>query len=328
MFNVSKNQIVVVTEPHTFVTYEAPSYTFVWLEDFKKHCDQPDVVKSADQAGDSHTADLGRTKYKVYRNERDANGRNQKVLTSDNAHVAVEQEHCDIAFYWDKPTIKKVVEKVVEKMRWDASKQYDNTREFINTLLTKKDIPKKSVLVRLENTPGRCETNSFLAYVPVEGYYISSPVWKDSPYRNEGYNLLFTINNVKTESTPTFVMKHKMSGGVFNNGGVEWKIEGNDTPFYLHNIMYHMLPSTTRYQLASCREEVKTRTWRYAHEHGEEENQVKVLRVDDVLLSDLALHPDRKAFKEQLVMKVFHPDRVARLVGDNWGTEESWLNQV
>ena len=343
MFNVSKNQVVITTAPRIFKTHEAPNSTWVWLEDYTAYCDLPDVVKSAEGANVAHGAELGRTKYKVYRYGRDENGRYQNTLTSDNTYVAVVQESRDTAFYWDKPAIKKVIEKVKEEMKemldevvsYQSHTKYKHSREFIKKLLThKKSLPAKSVLVLLENEPGKCEEYSFKGYVPVEGFYVSPPIFTNEALYSEGYTLRITINNKKTELCTTFLQKKKLESGVapFVSSGVMWRVEGDTTNSYLHNVMREKTPAT-QWHLAECEWVVKTRTWRYKHETARDEDEwrhdtVKVLRVCDTLLSSLATDPKRMDFKEQLVMKVFHPDRVARLVGDNWGTGESWLNQI
>ena len=327
---VHHSKIVLTTAPQTTTEWQNPNSTLVWLEDFQKHCDQTDVVKSADEAGDSLSVNIGRTKYKAYRKVV-VNGVRADVLTSDNKYIELSM-YGRYLYVLDKPAITRVVQRVanlvegrleVEFPPTTIYNKYQNFRTLISQLLTYKDFQNKSVLVALENTPGKREQSTFQAYVPVEGYYVSTPVFKETAY--EGYDMQSTINNEKTEQCTTFLHKHRMN----NLGGIKFKVEGSDN-YLVRNSITATLPPATRYQLADCERTTFTRKWKYLHEREieKEGTTVRIQRVYDTLLSSLAKDPERLSFKEQLVMNVFHPDRVARFMGDTWGIEESWLNQI
>jgi hypothetical protein len=338
---ISKSDIIQVTpvskmdykcEYKTAFTY--PSW--VLLENHKKHWDEKDCVVSAQEADEAVCLQKGRTKHKMYRRVVIA-GRPELVLVNDNSYVEFVVGGQIVAYVWDKPAVKKLIEKALENFHKSVEKSpYPNEdpykdpvqmafhfgRDFIVYCREYSSFPPGAVIVRLENPPMKVETFKIRAYVPIEGYWVSHPSFKTLPYG--GYSLEFLINNTKTENCHQFLEKHQMTnGGALGNAGhIHYRPEGVSDfvpTYYLRFIDAFFTSTATNHQLSDCVWKIEKK------EYHPPTETVRVLQTSkDMPLTDLK----RNEFKEELVMKVFRPDRVARFMGDTWGTEESWLNQI
>lgn len=356
---VSKNEIVPVKATSFQKNYQHPEHTWVWAEDYLKHWMNNNAVKSAKDAGHNLLPQVGRTKYKVYRYCHLT--KKPDVLTSDNSYVEQDFNGKAVAYYWDKKAIKKLVDEAIESYnkenkqvpaRRSVMNEYEQTNLLIRELVRKRscgELPEKSVLVRLDNFPTHYERHDYVAYAPIQGYYISAPELQKTIH-GEGYDFHIYFNNKKTEKCSQFVESYRvLKGGIFcGNGSVVTKWEGTTNPFFVHNLINQLLVGedrspTTEMLLCDCE-------WTHTKEKGVPSVEKTVIRrtktheepyktyyspnglrnagvLKDTYpskLSDLK----RQTFEEELSQKVFHPDRVARFMGDTWGTEDSWLAQV
>ena len=328
-------QVAPITEGNYQCEYKnALSYpSWVLLENHKKHWDEKDCVVSAQEADEEVCLQKGRTKHKMYRRVVTA-GRPELVLVNDNSYVEFVVGGRVVAYVWDKPAITKLAEKAldhfhksVEKKPYPNEDPYINPvqmafhfgRDFIVYCRDKFSFPPGAVIVRLENYPIKVETYTIKAYAPVKGYWASHPNVVPTSY-GRGYDLEFVINNKKTEKCHQFLEWDNLNfGGVFGTTGhIRWRLEetGNAIQFFQIKTTY---PPTTNYQLSECDWVVEKKEY-----HSPTET-VRVRRTNrNMPLTALK----RQAFAEELSEKVFHPDRVARLMGDTWGTDNSWLAQV
>ena len=325
-------QVGIIPKNHRLTQILEPETTWVWLENYKKHCDTADNVKSASAANDHLVCELGRTKYKVYRIGTNAANQPEKVLTSDNSYISVKVRDNVFAYVWDKPAIKIAIAKIVAKVMEDEEHPYENElenclyimRRFVELCLEdKKSFPDRSLVVRLNNLPTHKETFMVPSYAPVKGYWFSSPVFKQQFFHGCGYKLLTYINNEKTEKCHQFLEldEENRRTGIFGSGEMQFKWEPTDLPIFLRELFTSEdKQPTSRFVLTECRWEILTTPHRPTVE------LLWVGHSTDLEKPLTALKRD--AFKEELVMKVFHPDRVARLMGDTWGTDESWLAQI
>jgi hypothetical protein len=356
--DVSKNQIVRVNATYSPQKhYKYPNHTWVWLEDWAKHWNTDKAVASARGEYASMTPKFGRTKYKVYQNQPN----NEQSLTSDNSYVEQNFEAFNghtVAYCWDKKPIKEKVEKAIAKHMKNHAKEiltprcelneYHQTGLLIAEFLTR-DFPEKSLLVKLSDYPTHYERYDYVAYAPVPGYYMSAPELTITHNHGSGYDLLIYFNNKKTEKCPQFAeIERLMKGGVFNmNGHIITKWEGATQSFFLSNLINQHLGEdrtpTTEMLLCDCEwtitkdkgEDAKERTFirrtktfeepyrTYTRPNGRASGGV-LKDIYPVRLGDLK----RLEFAKELSEKVFHPDRVARFMGDTWGTDDSWLAQV
>jgi hypothetical protein len=322
-YSDSKALPVQVSEATYEVEYESPrANTLVWLEDWSKHYNTEDNVQSAKNAGDSHQVEKSRTKYKVYRQDTDEQGRPDNVLTSDNKYVNIDIDAITtVAYLWDKPALRTLVGKVQSKMTpFAPENRYGALQQFI-LLCRQEKFPPKSLLIKLCNVRTQRKTFTYEAYVPSECYYLSHPTYQDS-LMNAGYDQLYLINNKKTETCFQLMEYEKMKRSqMFNWGGKLLRTEDGQDIDYFQTIQTKLAPAII-HKKASVKLVV-------SHNAKGESHNLFVNRLQHKgWLTDLAKDPKRMAFKEELVMKVFHPDRVERLMGDTWGTEESWLNQI
>lgn len=335
---VSKSDITQVT-PISKMDYKCEYKTsypsWVLLENHTKHWDEKDCVVSAQEAGEVVYLMKGRTKYKMNRRVI-VNGRPEFVLVNDNTYLEFVVGGQVVAYVWDKPSVIKLMEqaldmfhKSVEKNPYPNEDPYKNPvqmafhfgRDFI-VYCRKFAFPPGAVIVRLENLPSKVETYTIRAYAPIEGYWVSHPSFHTLPYG--GYYLEFLINNTRTEKCHEFLEGHQMkNGGVLcHSGHIKYRPEGVSDFVPTHNLreIDAFLTSTaTNHQLSTCEWKIEKK------EYHPPTETLRVLQTNkDMPLTALK----RNEFKEELVMKVFHPDRVARFMGDTWGTEESWLNQI
>jgi len=332
---ISKSDIIQVTHiskmDYKCEYKTASSYpSWVLLENHSKHWDEKDCVVSAQEAGEVVCLQKGRTKHKMYRRVVVA-GHPELVLVNDNSYVEFVVGGQVVAYVWDKPAITKLIEKALDKFHKSVEKNpYKNPvqmafhfgRDFIVYCRENFSFPPGAVIVRLENPPMKVETFKIRAYALVEGYWASDPIVKALPYG--GYSLEFVLSNRKTEKCHQFLEKHQMTNGgaLCHSGHIYYRPEGVSDFVPTHDLRriddFLDTPATT-YQLSDCVWKIEKK------EYHPPTETVRVLQTSkDMPLTALK----RNEFKEELVMKVFHPDRVARFMGDTWGTEESWLNQI
>ena len=314
--------------------YDSPAYTWVYLEEYMKHHHTADNVKSSHATKDALFPKMGRTRVKMLRYEDGYHPSDYRLVpTNDNTYAEVKLDVSSkvVAYVWDKPTLTKNMNIIVDKFTENIAKHpidhLDNThlvfltsRAFILYLQENYAFPPGSVVVRLDNIPTLLESYRFQAYAPVMGYWTSPPTLVRKPY-GPGYNMEITLHNKKTEMCSEFLeWEHITKGGIFMSGGgeIRLRLEETDAPVNFFDISINYPPTTT-YLLCDCEWLIKTTEF-----HPMTESVVVERAFRDKPLTSLK----RDSFKEELVMKVFHPDRVARLMGDTWGTEESWLNQI
>jgi hypothetical protein len=332
----SKSEIIQVA-PITKYNYQsqyknALSYpSWVLLENHKKHWDTADCVVSAQEAGEAEfpmKKTSRSTHHKRFRRVVIA-GRPEMTLVNDNSYSEFVVGGRVVALVWDKSAITKLMEKALDNFHKSVEKNpYPNedpvkmafhfSRDFIVYCRDNFTFPPGAVIVRLENHPIKVETYTIRAYAPIQGYWASHPTIQPTPY-GRGYDLEFLINNKKTEQCHQFLEWDNLGMGVFGGSGhIRWRLEETGNAVQLFNIKT-TCPPTTNYQLSDCE-------WVVEKKEFHPPTETVYVRRTNRGMPLTALKRDE--FKEELVMKVFHPDRVARLMGDTWGTEESWLNQI
>ena len=309
-------------------TVEDNPGVIVWLEDWENLHTREDAIDYA-MHNDMHlNTVLLRTKYQIHRSNPTPWLGVQPTLINDNKYIAIEHNGSIMAYYWDKPNIESAVDKVLAKLGNTDAYTYNEAVEAFNNacipvpnppLKTKRLFPPHSLCVVLPRPPTKKQTYIYDSYLPVKCYYISAPTFVDSRYNN-GYDLQFEIDNEKTEKCNQLVEYTKLrdSGAVGRTGHVTFRAKDNP-PKTLHTLQ---LPCSIHFKKVSVKEVVST--------CGDRVTTTLTVcsQLATSYLTDLAKDQKRIAFKEELVQAVFHPTRVARLVGDNWGTDESWLNQV
>jgi len=339
---LSKSEIVQVapiSRQNYQSDYEPKGFIWVLLENHKKHWDTEDCVKSANDAGDYLYPKMGRTKYKM--NRRDTvNGVLDHILVNDNSYCEFVVGGRVVAYYWDKPAVKRGMEKVLDlyqkavdkAVEKDTEGKYDEypynhpvtrefhfTRDFIVYCRDNFAFPPGAVVVRMENHPMKRETYTIRAYAPIRGYWASHPTIAPTSH-GKGYDLEFLINNTKTDQCHQFLEWNNLnySGAFGNSGHIHYRLEETGRPLKIHQLPTEY-PPTSRYQLSDC-DWVVTKK-----EHSPPTERTTIRRTDRTKpLTAL----NRLAFAKELSEKVFHPDRVARFMGDTWGTDDSWLAKV
>jgi len=355
---LSKNQITP-TKFHSYTNgYEWNEhdsyYTYVWLEDYetilRNGGDDP-VAYAKKMGGEGQRVyypRFARTKWRVWVAETTEGGTNNNHTeqmaspdgfaktdpTNYNERDVVFRE----AYYKDRPSVAKMI---VEAQR-DArrrfakttttatrQKSYEYNHEFIKSCL-RTDLTvvqyRRSVLVLLMNKPIYHERFVFSAYLQREGMFVSHPKFVKDAGGNYVVKILINQRE-QTEECCEFIERDNLAdhNSILTGTGRD-KVLLYEEGSAVRTDIYRVLNDGGRdkvFPKMMIQKRVQWSIW----------NGVETIEIvrggSNALLSDLKKDRYKQGtFQEELVQAVFHPDRVARLVGDNWGTEESWLNQI
>ena len=354
--HLSKNQIAT-TKFHSYSSnyewnYHSAYLGLVWLEDYERAIkeggkDPVSYATTTETGRKTFHPKLCRTKYKVYTHECHTGvGANNHTLVEELAsydpflktepHGWNEKDTVFRgAFYKDKPVVAKAVREASDKARAKfattkttnaTEKSYEYNDLFVRECLKAK-IKERSLLVVLLNKPIHHESYCFSAYLPREGFFVSHP--KFSQNAEGHYVITITLNQKEqTEECCEFIEKENLAGHATilshtNRQRIFLREEGSTVNTDIYHILNEMSYQNKKFPTKMLLKRVSWSIW-----DGVESIEI-VRGGDNSPLSALKKNAYKQGtFQEELVQAVFHPDRVARLVGDNWGKEESWLNQI
>jgi len=271
---------------------------WVWIEDYDKPTPPVNKMKP----------EIKRTRYSIW--ETTAPPERDVRLVNDKSYAQLRVD--GITLFWlDKSKIERVLRSLVPTPQRGVI-------ELLKSAYRSGKLPEQSVLV-MKNYGHSIKTEQyqFKAYCPVQGFWVGAPRLEYiHTQHSEEYRIVLPYNNEKTERCNQFVIKNKLYAGFMENeatGVIKERYEA------LHEFKFdvrHILCDVSW----ECRSDEAGIQKVYIDRHYPEKTMEEMRK-------------SRDDFKEQIVMAVFHPTRVEKMMdkygwGEGAGGEGCWFDKV